>query len=174
MSEKYMFFNSTDDDEREYSAADMADMLSGVCPNGVIEGLEVTGASTISPGKAMINGYYYSNDEKYIYGGASYAVGKSDYYVLRLNKSAKAITIGKYTAILDNEFKLEQNNNVWEIALGKVTYYPIGSAVRGIITDLRTFTRDYRNLVNRPIRSGTSEPLDSLGNDGDIYIKYQE
>lgn len=174
MSKKYMFFNSTDDDERKYSAADMADMLSGVCPNGVIEGLEVIGVSTISPGKAMINGYFYSNSENENYGGASYAVGKSDYFVLRLNKSAKNIAVARYTAITDSEFAPEQTDSIWEIALGKVTYYSSGSAVRSIVTDLRTFTRDYRNLVNRPIRSGTYEPSTSLGNDGDIYIKYQE
>lgn len=62
------FFNSTTDDKRVYTAEDFAEFMSAFYSSGVIgEGLKVskTGLNTItvSPGEAIIEGYYYKNTE---------------------------------------------------------------------------------------------------------------
>lgn len=66
--EQYLMFDSTDDDVREYSAAQFADFFAQQTVNGVItrdNGLEVYAqgdeqAVRVRPGYAWINGYMYS------------------------------------------------------------------------------------------------------------------
>ncbi len=169
MSEKSMFFNSTDGDVREYSAADFADCLSGIAPNGVLEGLSVTAANSkvnISAGKAIINGYIYVLDSTLVITPDSGSSQRFDRVVLKLylpNRNISAICkTGTSTAPA-----LEEN----EISLAVVTVQ-INGAVTGV-TDTRAYSRDYSNLQNKPIHYGTGTPNNSLGNDGDIYVQYE-
>ena len=169
MSEKSMFFNSIDGDVREYSASDFADCLSGICPDGVLEGLEVTAANSkvnISAGKATINGYVYVLDETKVITPNSGNAQRFDRVVLKLdltNRNISAICkTGTSTAPV-----LEEN----ELSLAIVTVQTNG-AVTGV-TDARIYSRDYSNLQNKPIHYGTGTPSNSLGNDGDIYVQYE-
>lgn len=175
MSEKSMFFNSTNDDERAYSAADMADVLSGLCPNGVIKGLTLmhglrSGEIVLNTGKAMVNGYMYSLDTMKTF-TVTDADLRYDRVVLRLDTVNRKIT-AEYKQGTDSERpELTQNSEIWEISLALINImegsYPLISADCD-------YARDYHNLVNTPIYSGTDEPWAGLGNNGDIYIQYEE
>lgn len=169
MSEKSMFFNSTDGDVREYSASDFADCLSGICPNGVLEGLAVSATNSqvnILTGKAIINGYVYVLDETKVITPNSGNAQRFDRVVLKLdltNRNISAICkTGTSTAPT-----LEEN----ELSLAIVTVQTNG-AVTGV-KDTRIYSRDYSNLQNKPIHYGTGTPSNSLGNDGDIYVQYE-
>lgn len=169
MSEKSMFFNSTDGDVREYSAADFADCLSGICPDGVLEGLSVTVTNSkvnIMPGKAIINGYVYILDETKVITPNSGSSQRFDRVILKLdleNRNISAICkTGSSTAPA-----LEEN----EISLAVVTVQ-ISGAVTGVSDD-RIYSNSYQNLQNKPIHYGTGTPSKSLGRDGDIYIQYE-
>ncbi|MBQ8133274.1 MAG: hypothetical protein IJ192_02515 [Clostridia bacterium] len=177
MSEKYMFFNSTDDDEREYSAADMADVLSGVCPDGVIEGLTIDKTSYsvifLSPGKAIINGYFYcltaDKPIEVIRSETNIVLGR---LILRLDTVERKITAEVKLSDSSTEFPvLTQNTDIWEFLLADITFKPGYSPTISYNT---IFARDYNNLINKPIYSGTEKPYTRLGNDGDIYIQYEE
>lgn len=169
MSEKSMFFNSTDGDVREYSASDFADCLSGICPNGVLEGLAVSPTNSqvnISAGKAIINGYIYVLDETKIITPNSGNAQRFDRVVLKLDLTNRNISAICKTGTTVAPV-LEEN----EISLAIVTVQTSG-AVTGV-TDDRTYSNSYANLQNKPINYGTGIPRNSLGNDGDIYVQYE-
>ena len=171
MSEKSMFFNSVDGDTREYSAADFADCLSGICPNRVLEGLAVSPTNSqvnISAGKAIINGYIYVLDETKII-TPSASSGNSVRYgrvVLQLDLSSRSISAAVKTNV-GSAPALEEN----EISLAIVPVQ-VNGAVTGV-TDDRTFSNSYSVLKNKPIHYGTGTPSNSLGNNGDIYVQYE-
>ena len=169
MSEKSMFFNSTDGDVREYSAADFADCLSGITPNGVLEGLEVTAANSkvnILAGKAIINGYVYILDETKIITPNLGNSKRFDRVVLKLDLTNRNISAICKTGTTVAP-ALEEN----EISLAIVPVQ-INGAVTGV-TDDRTYSNSYANLQNKPIYYGTDTPKNTLGNDGDIYVQYE-
>lgn len=70
--ERYLFFNSTFEDEREYNAQDFADYFGSLITNGIIQdgpfdgGLAVLNSgsflsATVGSGQAIINGHLYIN-----------------------------------------------------------------------------------------------------------------
>lgn len=169
MSEKSMFFNSIDGDVREYSAADFADCLSGICPDGVLEGLEVTPTNSkvnISAGKAVIKGYIYVLDDIKVITASSGNAKRFDRVVLKLDLANRNIS-----AVVRTGTNIPPALGENEISLAVVTVQTNG-AVTGV-EDTREYSRDYKNLYNKPIYCGTSAPRKSLGNDGDIYVQYE-
>lgn len=176
MSEKYMFFNSTDQDEREYSAADMADFISGVCSNGVLDGLNVTlnnNDVVVSAGKAVINGYVYVLDENMSLPVDVLGVTRYDRVVIKLDSVQRQIHLDVKTGTDMTVPELTQNNEIFEISLAVLTVQANTTVVTGITTDAE-YVWDYRKLKETPILYGTSEPSSRKGNDGDIYIQYEE
>lgn len=176
MAEKSMFFNSTEDDIREYSAADMADCLSGICPNGVLEGLKVERNNSnqviVSAGKAIINGYIFCMDEEKNFDiPVSVDAKRLDRVILQLDVSERKISVIYRTGTSSDAPELTQNSEIYEISLA-VMGIAAGTAVATYLSTEAIYSRDYGNLQNKPVRYGTAAPHSSVGNNGDIYIQY--
>lgn len=176
MSEKSMFFNSTTDDIREYSAGDFADCFSGIAPNGILEGLELSynsGVITVSPGKAIINGYIFCMDEERNFEIPIRSYQRVDAVVLQLDMSERKISVIYKVSSEGSSPVLAQNSSVYELLLGEISVVANVAAINTAIYGDRVYSNDYGKLRNKPILYGTGTPLSSKGNDGDIYIKYQ-
>ena len=104
-TEKCSFFDSTDEDIREYAADEFAEYFGSVIGNGIFNGgtsLQVyadgTGQSVcVRPGRAWINGYYYAlvsdssgADKEIALEAADAANDRIDAVVLRLDTSVAA------------------------------------------------------------------------------------
>lgn len=121
MAEESRFFNSTTSDERSYDATDMAEVFHTFFGNGIIEGLEVTATSSglsVSPGTAIVNGYWYKLDAAKALAIASGTSEHTDTVVLRLDLSTEARNI---TAVYKSGMELTTNGDVYEMALAQVT-----------------------------------------------------
>lgn len=121
MAEKSRFFNSTTSDERLYDAADMAEVWNTFFTNGVISGLEVSSTSSglsVSPGTAIINGYWYKLDSAKTLAIASGTSEHTDTVVLRLDLGSEARNI---TAVYKSGTALTEGGDVFEIALAQLT-----------------------------------------------------
>ena len=133
MAEKSKFFNSTTSDERYYDAADMAEVFHTFFGNGMIEGLEVTATSnglSVSPGMAIINGYWYKLDAAKILTVSTGTSEHTDTVVLRLNLSSEARNI---TVVYKSGTTLTTNGDIYEIALAQVTISANSTTVKSII-----------------------------------------
>ncbi len=110
-TEKCSFFDSTDEDIREYAADEFAEYFGSVIGNGIFNGgtsLQVyadgTGQSVcVRPGRAWINGYYYAlisdsmgTDKEIALEAADAANDRIDAVVLRLDTSVAARRIALY------------------------------------------------------------------------------
>ena len=110
-TEKCSFFDSTDEDIREYAADEFAEYFGSVIGNGIFNGgtsLQVyadgTGQSVcVRPGRAWINGYYYAlisdssgADKEIALEAADAANDRIDAVVLRLDTSVAARRIALY------------------------------------------------------------------------------
>ena len=104
-TEKCSFFDSTDEDIREYAAEEFAEYFGSVIGNGIFNGgtsLQVyadgTGQSVcVRPGRAWINGYYYAlvsdssgADKEIALEAADASNDRIDAVVLRLDTSVAA------------------------------------------------------------------------------------
>lgn len=172
MSEKSMFFNSTEEDIREYSAGDFADCLSGLCQNGRLEGLELSYTNgnpsviTVSKGKAIINGYIFCMDEDKDFDIPVLSYSRIDEIVLQLSmEDRKIYIIYKSGESAGNSPVLTQNSSVYEISLGEITVPANASAMSSNIQGDKVY-------ANKAILYGTDEPRSKEGKDGDIYILY--
>lgn len=172
MSEKSMFFNSTEEDIREYSAGDFADCLSGLCPdNGRLEGLELSynnnGIITVSKGKAIINGYIFCMDEDKNFDIPVLSYSRIDEIVLQLSmEDRKICIIYKTGASAGNSPVLTQNSSVYEISLGEITVPANDSVMSSNIQGNKVY-------ANKSILYGQYAPTgDRKGKDGDIYVLY--
>lgn len=176
MAEKYMFFNSAEGDVREYSEADMADCLSGLAANGVLEGLRVSRDDTkvyLSPGKAVINGYVYCSDETLELMPEITSVIRCDRLVLRLDYQNRRIYPAIKTGASVLVPELTQNSEIFEIPLAVLLIATNTSKAESVTSDA-LYSHDYSHLHSKPILYGTAAPASNIGNDGDIYIQYEE
>lgn len=177
MSEKYMFFDSKDEDIREYSSENMAELLSGICPNGVLSGLVVSGAGekavTVSAGKAVINGYVYVLTEAAKFPVVVLGFARKDRIVIRLDMVNRVMSLEYLTGTSTTPPSLTQNDEIYEIPIVRISIQANSTAVQAIASE-KSYSNDYHNLYNKPIYSGTDEPSGSLGKNGDIYIQYEE
>lgn len=133
MAEKSKFFNSTTSDERYYDAADMAEVFHTFFGNGTIDGLEVTATSnglSVSPGIAIINGYWYKLDAAKNLAVSTGTSEHTDTVVLRLNLSSEARNI---TVVYKPGTTLTTNGDIYEIALAQVTISANSTTVKSII-----------------------------------------
>lgn len=149
MAEKSLFFNSEDEDIREYSAADMAEVLSGICPTGIIEGLNVSGTGTgairVSPGKAIINGYIYCLFDEKVFSIEPSDIDRINRMVLRLDLSARSLTLSLKSGTDQAKPVLERNQTIYEISLAFISI-SAGSRVVSSIKSDAIYSRNYTKL----------------------------
>lgn len=233
MAETSGFFDSTSEDIREYSSGDFANFIKHFFANGVIGtgSLKPSKSNltlTVAAGDAVINGYWYSNNESITYNISTAVDGRYDRIVLRLDLSSgvRAVSLEYLQGSSSAYPALTQNNTIYDISICRLTVS--SSQITSIIDDrafsVCNFTADlqilleqaqqnvdelkaesdtdlisrikendgtgsgidadlldgkesshylnYANFTNKPIRYGTGTPSSSLGNNGDIYIKY--
>ncbi len=136
MTEKYRFFNGTEEDVREYQASEYADYFATLVTNGVwaeeFDSLEVTGhggemKTIIAPGKAFINGYYYENDAnlELQHDAAHATLPRIDRVVLRLDVSLgsrflKAFVLKGTPNESPAAPAVTREGQVWELSLARV------------------------------------------------------
>ena len=121
MAEQSRFFNSTTTDERLYDAADMAEVWGTFFGNGIIDGLEVSaisGGLSVSPGTAIINGYWYRLDTAKTLAVSSGTSEHTDSVVLRLNLNSDTRNI---TAVYKSGTSLTKTGDIYEIPLAQIT-----------------------------------------------------
>lgn len=97
MAQRYLFFNSINDDRRIYQAQDFADYFGSVLSTGLLHednvpGLEVsveTGTmnTVVSEGRAIMRGHYYENTTPYVltHSIAEPTADRIDRVILRLD-----------------------------------------------------------------------------------------
>lgn len=140
MAEKSKFFNSTTSDERYYDAADMAEVFHTFFGNGMIEGLEVTATSnglSVSPGMAIINGYWYKLDAAKILTVSTGTSEHTDTVVLRLDLGSEARNI---TAVYKSGTSLTKTGDIYEIPLAQVTVSANSTTAKSV-EDKREFSK---------------------------------
>ena len=134
--EQYGFFNSTENDPRNYDADDMAQAFGTLASTGVADGIDclrVTANGTIlrsriGYGKAMINGYFYQLKDD---GGgllafdhtAEESLNRIDRLALRLDLTARTVTAVKLIGIAASSPvapALTRNDEIYEISLAQV------------------------------------------------------
>lgn len=172
MSEKSMFFNSTEEDIREYSAGDFADCLSGLCQNGRLQGLQLSYTNgnpsviTVSEGKAIINGYIFCMDEDKNFDIPVLSYSRIDEIVLQLSmEDRKICIIYKTGESAGNSPVLTQNSSIYEISLGEITVPANASAMSSGFQGVDIY-------ANKSILCGSGLPSTKDGKDGDIYVLY--
>lgn len=182
MAEKSRFFNSTTSDERLYDAADMAEVWNTFFTNGVISGLEVSSTSSglsVSPGTAIINGYWYKLDSAKTLAIASGTSEHTDTVVLRLDLGSEARNI---TAVYKSGTALTEGGDVFEIALAQVTVAANSTTAKAVV-DKRTASKvtgkadiSSNELLSKLLEvSGSGSKLDSDlldGQHGSYYSNY--
>lgn len=133
MAEQSRFFNSTTTDVRLYDAGHMAEVFHTFFGNGVIEGLVVTATSSglsVSPGTAVINGYWYKLDTAKTLVVSSGTSEHTDTVVLRLNLNSDARNI---TAVYKSGKVLTTSGDIYEIALAQVTVAANSTKAKSIV-----------------------------------------
>jgi hypothetical protein len=169
--EKYRFFNSTAEDEREYNASEFAEYFVRGYSNGVYRenGLITlrcnnTGTdmnTTISLGSAMIKGYLYTLEEQplvLMHDNAHATLNRIDRIILRLDlndtaRNIKAFILKGTPNTVPTPPSLTRNSLIYEISLCQV-YIPSNSATIPVanLTDER---------MDRSVCGVVSSQLDS-------------
>lgn len=177
MAEYFRFFNSTEQDVREYQASEFAEYFEAFIPDGVYfaDGLVVTNGTglevILGTGCANIRGYFYKNDAPIIFtlDPADSVLNRIDRIVIKLdiiNRTMKAIlkkgTLGSNPvppALIDN-------SSVKEIPIAQIKVN--ANATSGIIVDERVIIPSLKDIGTR-IFIGTEENPSMRA--GDIWIK---
>lgn len=149
MAEHYSFFDSTEQDIREYRASQFAKYFSRFLSNGIytekgLMGLKVSAVNglniKVSPGFAYINGYMYENDTdiSFVLDPADIILERIDRVVLRLDIVNRKINIKLKKGTMGSNPTppvLEDNASIKEISLAQIRINK--NAIAGIITDER-------------------------------------
>lgn len=156
MKEFYGFFNSTENDQREYIDHELAEAFKTLAPDGVANSgdclrvQEVTGSMTVrvSYGSAMVNGRVYTLRDD---GGSpltleiatSASSTRIDRVVLRLNLATNARNIGAFVltgtpGANPQAPSLTRQGEIYEISLAQIRVEPGALAItQAMITDER-------------------------------------
>lgn len=177
MAEKSGFFNSVNGD-RKYDASRFAEYFASFIGNGVFPspstGLQVVTNSNmaviIKPGKAWINGYYYSNDSDLVLNleVAGGVLNRIDRIILQFNTTDRIITAKVKKGTLASSpvpQVLQRDADAYELGLADIY---IGAGVTSIsqanITDLR-MNSSYCGVV-----SGTVDQIDA----SELFVQFED
>jgi hypothetical protein len=149
--ETYRFFNSTAEDTRRYNAEEFAEFMRTFYSTGVIAGGEKLKVSrsastlsvTVSPGTAMVEGYWYCNTQALALPitANNGPLPRVDRVVLRLDLQLDSRSIHLAVkpgtpAASPQPPALTRDENVYEISLAKVQV-PVNATAPGVMTDER-------------------------------------
>ncbi|MBY6269773.1 hypothetical protein [Parageobacillus thermoglucosidasius] len=185
MPEKSLFFDSTAEDPREYTADEFAEYFRQVLTDGIFNGgtnLQVTADGTnmnvnIADGYAWIQGYMYK-----VYDGhtltldtADPTYDRIDRIVLRLDKSLEkrsieAVVLKGTPSATPTPPALTRNENVYELSLAQVRVIAGKSYIESFqITDERLNT-SVCGLVNSLITVDTNTFQEQV----DAFLEYAQ
>ncbi|WFD12017.1 hypothetical protein [Tepidibacter hydrothermalis] len=171
--EKYSFFDSTIDDERNYSAQEFADFFKSVLGTGILNGgenLQVGCENNsmnifIKPGEAWIEGYKYSlgsGNLNLTIDAADPTQDRIDRIIIRLDKTLenryiKAFVLKGNPGATPAPCNLTRNENIYEISLAKIRIIAGKSFIQASsITDERLDT-NVCGVANSLIQANTTE-----------------
>lgn len=177
MAEYFRFFNSTEQDVREYQASEFAEYFEAFIPDGVYfaDGLVITNGTglevILGTGCANIRGYFYKNDAPIVFNldAADSVLNRIDRIVIKLdiiNRNMKAIL--KKGTLGSNPVPptLIDNSSVKEIPIAQIKVN--ANATSGIIVDERVIIPSLKDIGAR-IFIGTEENPTMRA--GDIWLK---
>lgn len=166
MAEHFRFFNSSEEDIREYQASEFAEYFEAFIPDGVhfADGLEVTQGTglevVLSEGFANIRGYFYKNDapKPFALDNADNVLDRIDRIVIKLDIVNRTMGASLKTGSMGSTPtppELIDNASVKEIPVAQIRVN--ANATSGVITDERVIIPSLKNLGSR-IFSGATEP----------------
>jgi parallel beta-helix repeat protein len=178
MAEAYRFFDSTEGDERLYTADEFAEYFRRVLTDGIFNGgtnLKVEASGTdiqthIQPGYAWLQGYMYKVDSEPLFLRHEYPdsnLDRIDRVVIRLDKRLehryiKAIILTGTPAANPTPPALTRDENIFEISLAQVRIKKGKSYIEpNQITDER-LNPDVCGLVNSLIQVDTQTMFDQF------------
>ena len=164
MAEYFRFFDSTENDVREYTAAEFSEYFSKFLSDGVYTengemGLRVTTINgfniRVSPGYAFIRGYMYKNDEdiEFILDSPDVVLDRIDRVVLKLDIVNRTMNIQLKKGTLGSQPSppsLIDNSSVKELPIAQIRVNHGASS--GIIKDERV------PAAGTEVYSGKNEP----------------
>lgn len=175
MAEHYRFFNSTEQDIRDYSASEYTEYFSKFIPDGVyIENgnitLEVTNGTgmevLLSEGYANIRGYFYKNDAPITFtlDSADSVLNRIDRIVIKLdivNRTMKAVLKKGTLGSSPTPPSLVDNASVKEISIAQIKVNK--GAISGIIVDERVPIPSLKEIGVRVFNGTTENPTMRTG-----------
>lgn len=195
MSYKSKFFRSVEGD-RVYTASDWADYFKSIVQDGVTydneDGLEVycNGSdmkSRIKVGGIIIQGYNYeqSNEIELEHDTETSGNNRIDRVVLRLNTNTgdpngrmiKLDILKGDPAIEPEPLSLTQdleNQGIFEYSLAQILVETGAAQISSANVTKESEKAKLANSKYRQIFIGTGEPNNEEGDEGDIYIQYEE
>lgn len=105
-------------------------------------------------------------------GGNIYEIALAQVTVAANSTAAKSVTDKRTVSTLAGNADISSSELISKL----LTVDGSGSGLDADMLDGQhgTYYRNYYNLLNKPIRYGTSAPSSSGGNNGDIYVQYTE
>jgi hypothetical protein len=177
LAEHYRFFDSTDEDVREYRAAEFAEyfaqfLTSGVFNSGDTSPLLVTASGTnmkvsINPGYAFIKGYLYKVSDtphELVVQTADPSLDRIDRVVIRLdlvNRNIKAMMLAGTPAAEPVAPNITRTDTVFDISLAQVRV----TAAQSIIPAQNVTDERMLDSVCGYVNSLIKMPTDSAWND---------
>ncbi|MCC2250489.1 hypothetical protein JUJ52_11005 [Virgibacillus sp. AGTR] len=173
MAELSRFFDSTPDDDREYTADEFAEYFRRLLSNGIFNGgtnlkVEADGNNIetyINQGFGWIEGYLYKIQDEPFYLQHDLPhneLDRIDRIVLRLNtslevRSINAVVLKGTPSTSPQAPALTRENNIYELSLAQVKIEAGKSYIEGYqVTDER-LNNDVCGLVNSLIQADTTE-----------------
>ncbi|MCT4507944.1 MAG: hypothetical protein N4A48_04160 [Tepidibacter sp.] len=171
--EKYSFFDSTIDDERNYSAQEFADFFKSVLGTGILNGgenLQVGCENNsmnvfIKAGEAWIEGYKYSlgsGNLNLTIDAADPTQDRIDRIIIRLDKTLenryiKAFVLKGTPGATPVPSDLTRNENIYEISLAQVRIIAGKSFIEASSISDERLNTNVCGLANSLIQADTSE-----------------
>lgn len=185
LAEIYRFFDSTEQDPRQYPADHFAEFFRGIIKDGVQydteSGLNVVANGinmtvTLRAGAAFIQGYQYILDEDMeLTHDNPDASNRIDRIVLRLDRNPDQ---RKINAVIKKGIagggapELSRTEYIYEYPLAQILIKAGQSYIAQSQVTIEAEKAKILNNKYRQIFIGTGNPDPTLGADGDIFIKY--
>lgn len=177
LTEHFRFFNSTEQDQREYNASEFAEYFEAFIPDGVYfaDGLAVTNGTglevVLGTGCANIRGYFYKNDAPITFtlDPADSVLNRIDRIVIKLDivaRTMKAILKKGTLGSSPTPPILIDDASVKEIPIAQVKVNK--GATSGVIVDERVIIPSLKDIGVRTFTGKTENPT---MRPGDIWMR---